>query len=1155
MKQIWSFLIVFACSALSAAEWHYPLYLDGGTPHLTRRRVEVTNTSKNSAEGEILRIPVRELGLAGTPSREIRVVDSAGFELLYALRPAAETVAEDAELLVPVKAGAGKTTSLWVYAGNSAAWPVPDELTVPETDFTDSFEEGSGRLPPGWSENSTDALHRNFRSGSVARGGGKSLETRLEPGAKPNWVKFFRTLPVRPGSRYTVRGWVKGENIKGGLGAGYFLHIGPRDNETRAPQNKWGNYGTFDWKQIEFRGTVPEDADSMTFGTVLHAEAGRAWFDDIEIKLEAPEELSCRVGAEERLELRTPEPPAAWELPAAEWPERYSFPVYNLTGEMKTRQLCSFPVNRLTRAGYPASAFRLMVGGRPVPFLMIGGALFFELPPVPPRSALQCTLYLAKERRNRAAEVRLAQASSILSDLESSGADVDRQSYERLLNSKANLAVNPSFESDAGWRGSGERAGNRTRVTSIVPGGIFGKRKALLDIPETAPRDWYGFRQAVPAQFGRTYLVAGWLESDGPATVWAHEYAEGDPKAYNNEAAAVPGSGWRPFAMYVTARHPQSILEVHLTSNSGKRAYDGILVAEILPVSAAKFESSAGRIPEQALRVGQVSPVVKIFPDTVPAEGKPPAVSLARNEAEGLQLAVRSGRASPELAVTASAPRSAEGAVLPAPEINVIGYVKIDAESRYFQFTGTPAYRRCVPAGAFGEFYPDPLLPKSELRLEPESTQGLYLRVSAPADAAPGVYRGEIRFRADGKTVKRLPYEVKVWNFALPAHPELTAIFDDRHGTGRKFKEYTPMEAAGFLATRRISLDEIPAKPEFRLENGEVKADFTEFDRAAERWFGEWNIPRAYLPVFREHFGWGHPPKSFLGVPPYEGKWPFPGVDRGKFTPEYRRVCQAALKLTMDHLREKGWQERFLLYIADEPHSSVPGIKEQMIALCDMFHEVEPGIKIYASTWGMVPEWVGRLDVWGIGVQGQISEENLELLRNSGAELLITTDGQMCLDTPYCALERMLPLYAWKYGTAGYEFWGADWLTRNPFEWGIHTVHTQSEVPGQPLRVRYPNGDGYIFYPGNLVGINGPVSSVRLESLRDGIEDYSYYALLDKLVRETGDREGAKLQEEAKALAPIPNAGGRKSELLLPDPDRLTGLRDRIGEAVSRLSR
>ena len=39
------------------------------------------------------------------------------------------------------------------------------------------------------------------------------------------------------------------------------------------------------------------------------------------------------------------------------------------------------------------------------------------------------------------------------------------------------------------------------------------------------------------------------------------------------------------------------------------------------------------------------------------------------------------------------------------------------------------------------------------------------------------------------------------------------------------------------------------------------------------------------------------------------------------------------------------------------------------------------------------------------------------------------------------ALERLLPLYSWKHGLKGYEYWGTDWYTHNPFEWGIHTVH------------------------------------------------------------------------------------------------------------------
>lgn len=41
-------------------------------------------------------------------------------------------------------------------------------------------------------------------------------------------------------------------------------------------------------------------------------------------------------------------------------------------------------------------------------------------------------------------------------------------------------------------------------------------------------------------------------------------------------------------------------------------------------------------------------------------------------------------------------------------------------------------------------------------------------------------------------------------------------------------------------------------------------------------------------------------------------------------------------------------------------------------------------------------------------------------------------------------------------------------------------------------------GDGSLLYPGNKVGVNGPVTSVRLEVLRDGLKDYDYLALTDR---------------------------------------------------------
>ena len=38
-------------------------------------------------------------------------------------------------------------------------------------------------------------------------------------------------------------------------------------------------------------------------------------------------------------------------------------------------------------------------------------------------------------------------------------------------------------------------------------------------------------------------------------------------------------------------------------------------------------------------------------------------------------------------------------------------------------------------------------------------------------------------------------------------------------------------------------------------------------------------------------------------------------------------------------------------------------------------------------------------------------------------------------------------------------------------------------------------------------GPDGPLSTIRLESIRDGIEDYEYYLLLRRLLEERGERQ------------------------------------------------
>ena len=170
-----------------------------------------------------------------------------------------------------------------------------------------------------------------------------------------------------------------------------------------------------------------------------------------------------------------------------------------------------------------------------------------------------------------------------------------------------------------------------------------------------------------------------------------------------------------------------------------------------------------------------------------------------------------------------------------------------------------------------------------------------------------------------------------------------------------------------------------------------------------------------------------------------------------------------------------------------------------------------------------------------------------------------TTDSQLCSDTPYCGIERLLPHYCFHYGVEAYEFWGISWLTYDPYQFGWHSYIGQSERPGESLWVRYPNGDGFLAYPGAPIGHDGPVSSVRLEQAREGVEDFEYLYLLRDLAVQAraASKDASQAQatlEMASKLVSIPNAGGCYSSRILPDPDAVLRVKEAVARAIEGLT-
>jgi hypothetical protein len=108
----------------------------------------------------------------------------------------------------------------------------------------------------------------------------------------------------------------------------------------------------------------------------------------------------------------------------------------------------------------------------------------------------------------------------------------------------------------------------------------------------------------------------------------------------------------------------------------------------------------------------------------------------------------------------------------------------------------------------------------------------------------------------------------------------------------------------------------------------------------------------------------------------------------------------------------------------------------------------------------------------------------------------------------------MVPWITWRYGMQGILYWDLKFWSQTPDPWLDPVTYLSGFLCS---RGGILNGEGSLLYPGSRTrrytgqkDVDGPVSSIRLELLREGIEDYEYLWLLKSL----GD---ARFADEAAA--------------------------------------
>lgn len=429
--------------------------------------------------------------------------------------------------------------------------------------------------------------------------------------------------------------------------------------------------------------------------------------------------------------------------------------------------------------------------------------------------------------------------------------------------------------------------------------------------------------------------------------------------------------------------------------------------------------------------------------------------------------------------------------------------------------------------------YPDPLPDHTPFSAEAGSNNPVWLTVYVPSKVPAGEYKGTIDIIAKGMGKVTVPVSLRVWNFALPSVSRLRTAYGNRMEVPAKYQAATTIEQKRIL-TDLYNLDYFkhrvsPYMPYANYdigvstEGGTVKLDFTAFDTAIAKYFPLFNSYE--LPNF--------------GI---EDKLGFPKDEAERMKIDYMR--QVA-----EHLVDKGQLTNGFDYITDEPQpDAYPGI----IEAAKLVRMADQRIKILLTV-PINEQLVGSVDYW-TPIMPQMDETAAKARQAKGDQVwwyLCCAPGHphpnYFIDYPAMDL-RMYHWITWRYGLNGILYWDALYWLDNPWD---HPMSQPADRSGN-----WGNGDGHLLYPPTKTipktfVAKGPVDSIRWETIRDGIEDWDYFRILQDKIDATPDdkRSSSSYIAAVDALKQV-NDSVKSQTDFCRDPKQAESMRVGIGLAI-----
>jgi hypothetical protein len=539
-------------------------------------------------------------------------------------------------------------------------------------------------------------------------------------------------------------------------------------------------------------------------------------------------------------------------------------------------------------------------------------------------------------------------------------------------------------------------------------------------------------------------------------------------------------------------------------------------------------------------------------------------IELARNEAEAVQLVMRPTQSIRDFRIDVSDLKNESGTILSSKDVQIlhVAYLPVALPT---DNTGVAA------------LWPDPLPPVTiPMTLAAGENQPFWVRVKTKANTAPGLYKGTLHLSGRDYD-KSIPIAVRVFNFALPDRMTCTSALG--FGVDRAFEYHGVTSEADkrkvldlymqALADHHITpYNAVPLDP-FKViwpnvkpgDNPQpadlkVQIDWSRWDTAMQNAYDKYHISSFSLPIQGMGGGtfYSRTEPSLLGF----------GEKSSEFQTLFKNYCVTVEQ----HLREEGWLQDAYVYWFDEPDP------KDYAFVMNGFNRIKaaaPGIP-RMLTEEIQPDLIGGPNIW-CPISPELKPEDTRERQKHGEKIwwYVCTGPKapyatLFIDHPATDL-RVWLWQTWQRNVEGILIWETLLWTsptaypdpnspQNPYEDPMGWEYGYGGEPG--MHRPWGNGDGRFLYP-PLAAANGrpaapvfdpPVDCIRIEMLRDGLEDYEYLAMLRKALAAKGASLNPARRQAFEKLLEVPSEITETMTQFTKDPAPIEARRRQVAEAL-----